>query len=332
MIEAWRRIDSRITYQDILDRQRSDPTFGGIGLKKLSKNALQNHCYRDCRKLLNSWVEYGRRGEPHRTEVETIEGLSYDQVVYNTVLKESPTFKGRLVKIAFRRRPKDGLFRATPMEVTSANVRQTTFDLLQFMDAAPEPKQSSPDNYMTPCMDAAWEMSLILSERARMHDKQHWSKLARQCLPVTWGDRLAKSKKTVSNSTYDGGCAICSWTEGRDEGFTFDQEKEDHLFTPRKRIRSPSESNSDEPLSRKRKRNKFVMNYNLDSETESEDEIIIKDGSPQTRDGSSPSSSLVFATPVHSRSAYASDEDYDIEVVGDDENATESLSSSEVSP
>lgn len=297
MIEAWRRIDTRITYQDILDRQRTDPGFGGIGLKKLSKNALQNHCYRDCRKILNNWVEYGRRDDPHRTEVETIEGLTYDQIVYNTVLPRCSSFNGRLVKLAFKRRTEDGLFHAVPVQVTPANVLQTTFDIMRFRDAA-LPKMS-PTNFMTFDMDAAWQMSLSLMERARMHGKQHWSKLDRQCLPVTWFDRVAKSKKTVPNPTYDGGCAVCTWTEGRDEGFALKDRS--NQSTPRKRIRASSDSNSDEPLFKKQKRVQ-IANDDLNSDYESEDELVMDEGSPRARHDPCATGSHTFLTPTQSLS------------------------------
>lgn len=179
-------------------------------------------------------------------------------------------------------------------------------------------------------MDAAWEMSLLLNERARMHGKQHWSKLGRQCLPITWFDRLKKEKKTNANPTYDGGCSICSWTEGRDEGFTFNQEQEDYLFTPRKRIRASSDSNSDEPLFKKRKRTKFAERY-LDRETGSEDEVIIPNGSPQNLDKSSPSSSLAFPIPGRSLLAFEGQEGYDAGADEYDKDATESILSSGVS-
>lgn len=328
MIEAWRRIDTRITYQDILDRQRSDPVFGGIGLKKLTKNALQNHCYRDCRKILNNWVEYGRRDEPHRTEVETIEELTYNQIVYNTVLRESSTFKGRLVRLTFRREKEDGLFRAVPVQVTPANVRRTTFDILHFMDGALP--MISPDNHMTPSMDAAWQMSLLLTERAQMHGKQHWSKLDRQCLPITWYDRLKASKKTVSNPTYDGGCAVCSWTEGREEGLTFNQEMEDLLSAPRKRIRAPSDTNRDGLLFKKRKRAQSTR-YDPDSDTESEDGVVIEGGSPRARYDSPASSHLAFTTPLKLPLASTGEEVYDIEMEDCDKGATQGLLFSGVS-
>lgn len=332
MVEAWRRIDTRITYQDILDRQRSDPDFGGVGIKKLSKNALQNHCYRDCRKVLNNWIEYGRRDEPHRTEVENIEELSYTQIAYNTVLRESSEFKGRLVRVALKQHTKDGLYHAEPVEVTPANVRRTTFDLWQFIEAAPPPL--SPDNYMTVSMDAAWQMSILLMERARMHGKQHWSKLGRQCLPVTWFDRLGKDKKTVPNPTYDGGCTVCTWYEGRDEGFTtYDRDFEVSLAS-RKRGRAASGSNSDEPLMKKRRRVRAAKD-DLDSDNESEVETEIDNRSLRARRCTSPASSNAFTTPEKPRqssSALATDEEeYDAGMEDYDDDATEVLLSSGVS-
>ena len=329
MIEAWRRIDTRITYQDILDRQRTDPGFGGIGLKKLSKNALQNHCYRDCRKILNNWVEYGRRGEPHRTEVETIEELTYDQIVYNTVLPKSSTINGRLVRLAFKRQTEDGLFHAVPVQVTPANILQTTFDIMYFRDAALP--TISPTNFMTSSMDAAWQMSLLLMERARKHGKQHWSKLDRQCLPVTWFDRLAKSKQTVSNPTYDGGCAVCTWKEGRDKGFALkDHTALANQSTPRKRVRAPSDSNSDEPLFKKRKRAQ-ISNDDSESDYESEEELLMDAGSPKARHGPRPTGSHTFMTPVQSHSVSGVDKEYNAETEVHGDDATQDMLSSEVS-
>lgn len=333
MVEAWRRIDTRITYQDILDRQRTDHDFGGIGLKKLSKNALQNHCYRDSRKILNNWVEYGRRDEPHRTEVETIEELSYKQIVYNAVLQESSAFQGRLVKFTFKRRTEDGLFHAESVQVTQANVLLTTFDILHFSDAA-LPKLS-PDNHMTASMDAAWQMSLLLMERAQLHGKQHWSKLDRNCLPVTWFDRLEKSKKTISNPTYDGGCAVCTWEEGRDAGVASnDKRKSEDFVTARKRGKAPSGSNSDEPLVKKRRRAQ-VAKVELDSDSESKAEVIIDDESPGARRGTSAARSSAVMTPVQprrsSRAVSRDQEDYDAETEDCDDDATQGMLSSGVS-
>lgn len=203
LIEAWRRLDTRIGYQDILDRQYADPS---LGLKKHSKNALQNHCRRECRKVLNAWVEYGRRDEPHRTEVEAIESMSYESVQFNTTLKRSEMFSGRLVKVRLERRVDDGLYYASPHQVTIENWRETTLPLDHFLT-------DSQYMEMTPSMHAAWEMYLMLMERAAVHGSGHWSKLDRSCLPVTWYDRT--TVKSVPNDTYDGGCTTCTWSMER---------------------------------------------------------------------------------------------------------------------
>jgi len=214
LIEAWRRIDPRIKYQDILDRQQADPGFGGIGLKKLTKNALQNHCRRSCRKILNSWVEYGRRAEPHRTEVEAIERLSLQNIVLNTVLSVCDIASDRLVKLQLERHREKGLYHVKPATVTLQNIFNTTFPTDYFiLPMGGNIKKNEPR--MSPGMMAAWEMSLILSERAEIHGKSHWSKLDKRCLPVTWFDRT--KDKATKNNTYDGGCPGCTWVLGRDQ-------------------------------------------------------------------------------------------------------------------
>ena len=339
MVEAWRRLDSRITYEDIRDRQRSDPDFGGLGLKKLSKNALQNHCRRDCRKVLNNWVEYGRRDEPHRTEVETIEELTYENIAYNTVLRRSEEFPHRLVKVRFQRRTEDGFWYAEPLEVTGANVTQTTFCIHRFEKAA-LPALST-ENYMTKSMDAAWEMSLLLQERARKHGKQHWSKLNKQCLPVTWFDRVKREKRTAPNPTYDGGCAICTWTEGSSEGVESNKKeskkrKLQTFVTPNKRSRAASDSNSDEPLMTKLKRVR-LSEAGIDSDYESEDDEIPDESPVNNRHKeSTPISSTAFTTPVRTRRTFygklKEENEYDagVEDYDEDEDATQGLLSSEV--
>ncbi len=203
LVEAWRHLDTRISYRDILDRQQEDPD---LGLVKHSKNALQNHCRRECRKVLNSWVEYGRRDEPHRTEVEAIEGLTYENIVHNTTLNRCNAMPDRLVKVRLERRHDDGLYYAVPLEVTSTNRLETTLPLDHFLHGGEAGE-------MTQSMSKAWEMYLILTERAEVHGLDHWSKLPRMCLPVSWYDRTRV--KSVPNDTYDGGCAICTWSVER---------------------------------------------------------------------------------------------------------------------
>jgi hypothetical protein len=235
LVEAWRRLDPRIGYQDILDRQCADPK---LGLKKHTKNALQNHCRRECRKVLNAWVEYGRRDEPHRTEVEAIEGLAYENIQLNTTLKRSEIFSNRLVKVRLERRVEDGLYYATPHMATIQNWRDTTLPLDHFLP------DSQPMD-MTCSMHAAWEMYLALMERAAVHGYVHWSKLDRSCLPVTWYDRT--TVKSVPNDTYDGGCATCTWSLGRAIPASADgeHEKDEASSTKKTNKRRRSESRAE---------------------------------------------------------------------------------------
>jgi hypothetical protein len=322
MIEGWRRIDSRISYQDILDRQRCDPDYGGIGLKKSTPNALQNHCRRACRKILNNWVEYGRRDEPHRTEVEAIEELDYDNIVNNTVLNELADFPGRLVKVRFQRLLDDGLWHAEKMEVTEANIRETTYDINHFCGSALP--GISDTNLMTKCMIAAWEMSILLQERAGVHGKQHWSKLDKQCLPTSWFDRLQKHQRTVANVTFDGGCAVCTWTEGREDAvvLTKQKQKQPAVSTLRKRGRATSSSNSDEPLMKKHKKTRAAKDDEESDQEEARDDALEEETASRP----------AFSTPVPPRRAvrFAAEADYEAEAEDYDDDATESMLSSEV--
>jgi len=211
-VETWRRIDPRISYQDILDRMVADPHYGGVGLKKPSKNCLQNHCRRACRKVLNNWLEYGRRDEPHRTEVETIEQLSHHNIAHNTVLNRYDGSHDLLVRVRFERKHDDGIYRAVPFDVTEDNVFQTTFPLHYFLRHTLTPSTGMAMNRE---MMAAWELLLILQERAQVHGVHHWSRLKKRCLPISWFDRT--KNKAEKNDTFDGGCPVCSWCEGRDE-------------------------------------------------------------------------------------------------------------------
>jgi hypothetical protein len=323
MIEGWRRIDSRISYQDILDRQRCDPDYGGIGLKKSTPNALQNHCRRACRKILNNWVEYGRRDESHRTEVEAIEELNYDNIVNNTVLNESADFPGRLVKIRFQRLLDDGLWHAEKMEVTEANIRETTYDVNHFCGSALP--GISETNLMTKCMIAAWEMSMLLQERAGVHGKQHWSKLDKQCLPTSWFDRLQKNQRTVANVTFDGGCAVCTWTEGREDSvvLAMQKQKQRAVSTLRKRGRATSSSNSDVPLMKKHKKARVAKDDKESDQEEARDDALEEETAsrPAFRTSVPPRRAVRFAEEK---------EDYEAQGEDYDEDATESMLSSEV--
>jgi hypothetical protein len=212
LIEAWRRIDPRITYPDILDRQIEDEEFG---LKKITPNALSNHCQRECRMILNMWVDYNRREVPHKTDVEALEALSYQNIMLNTILNVCPDRQDRLTKIRFTRRSKHdwGRYYIEPCEVNENNLFETTFPIDHFLlksELPPEGLHSMDDSML-----AAWELSLILQERAQIHKVSHWSKLKHCCLPISWDDRLVN--KRVENDTFDLGCAVCTWTPGRDK-------------------------------------------------------------------------------------------------------------------
>jgi hypothetical protein len=210
LVEAWRRIDPRITYADILDRQIEEQ-----GLIKLDKNALQNHCRRECRMVLGMWTSYERRAVPHRTDVEAIENLSLENIKLNTILQVCPERQDRLVKIRLTRRSDDdyGKYYAEPYEVNEANLYETTFPVDHFViksELSPHEVHKVDDS-----MSAAWELSLKLQERARIHGVSHWRKLANHCRPVSWFDRTIN--KRVENDTFDGGCPLCTWDAGRDQ-------------------------------------------------------------------------------------------------------------------
>ncbi|KAG9777748.1 hypothetical protein ABEF93_006582 [Exophiala dermatitidis] len=206
LIETWRRLDPRIKFSDILDRMTADPTYGGgIGLVKPSSNILQNHCRRNCRKLLKTSMERSSRDEPHRTEVEALESLTSENLTYNTVLDVCELFPDRLVKVKLAQDTPNGQLRAEKYKVTAENWKHTTLAKDYFLKAvALRGYQAMDDTRL-----AAWEMLLLLQERADKHGLVHWSKLPKTCLPVSWFDRTRN--KTLPNDTFDGGCNVCTW-------------------------------------------------------------------------------------------------------------------------
>jgi hypothetical protein len=212
LVEAWRRIDPRITYTDILDRQTEDDVYC-IG--KLDKNALQNRCRRECRMALGCWTEGERRDEVYRTDVEVIERLSYQNITLNTILDVCPARQDRLTKVRLVTRSSDGQGKlvAQPFDVDSSNVYETTFPIDYFVLTSEVPPNGL--HIMDNSMMAAWELCLILQERARLHGASSWSKLADKCRPAAWFDRT--NNKRVENETYDGGCSVCTWVPGRDQ-------------------------------------------------------------------------------------------------------------------
>jgi phage baseplate assembly protein W len=98
---------------------------------------------------------------------------------------------------------------------------------------------------MTQSMHAAWEMYLILMERATVHGYCHWSKLERSCLPVTWYDRTPV--KSVPNDTYDGGCATCTWSKDREIPGTpeIKRDPQEVLSTPKSKKRRRSKGHAE---------------------------------------------------------------------------------------
>ncbi|RMZ80526.1 hypothetical protein DV737_g2929, partial [Chaetothyriales sp. CBS 132003] len=130
LIEAWRRLDPRISYEDIIERMTADPEFcQGKGLIIPSKNSLQMHTLRSCRKLLGYWQLEGQKEEPSRAMVEAIERLTPSNLLYNTVLPICESDPNRLVKLKFERKTEDGQFKAVPLVVTADNINKVTLPL-----------------------------------------------------------------------------------------------------------------------------------------------------------------------------------------------------------
>jgi len=143
------------------------------------------------------------------TAVESIEQLSFHNLQFNTVLDISDLRPDRLTKVKFVRRIENGLLRPEKCTVTGSNWTAMTFPLNHFLEGM----GNSPYEPMSSAMSEAWELLLILQERARHHRVTHWSKLPKTCLPMTWFDRT-KQKPRI-NDTFDGGCGQCSWLLGR---------------------------------------------------------------------------------------------------------------------
>ena len=213
MVEAWRRLDPRITYADILDRQTEDPERGIV---KLDKNALSNRCTRECRKVLGHWTSYDKRDIPHRTDVEAIEKLSYQNILLNTILDVCPGRQDRLNRVCMVRKSGDdwGKLYAKPCEFDATDLHEKTFPLDHFILKSEVPLDGL--HSMDDTMLAAWELSLILQERARLHNQYSWATLPDRCKPVSWYDRTGGGKR-IQNDTFDGGCLVCTWVPGRDQ-------------------------------------------------------------------------------------------------------------------
>ncbi|RMZ86510.1 hypothetical protein DV736_g6265, partial [Chaetothyriales sp. CBS 134916] len=253
VLEAWRRLDPRISYEDIIDRMTADPEFcQGKGLSIPSKNSLQMHTLRSCRKLLGYWQLEGRKNEPSRAMVEAIEKLTPNNLLYNTVLPIFENDTNRLVKLKFERKTEDGQFKAVPLVVTPDNINKVTLPLNFFC----QPLQ---DNASTVgvSVDRAWETLLVLQERADIHGLSHWSKLHKNCRPISWqtrtkgaipdnrpdDDKDGDDRTRAHTDTYDGGCSVCTWRP-KSEGAG--RAEKDHSFK-----RQRADESDEEPVARR---------------------------------------------------------------------------------
>lgn len=211
--------------QDISDRMVEDLNYFGQRLKKPPSNALSNHSYRGCRKILGSYNDYARRDQPHRATVESLEKLSFEKVWMNTVLSRSVEFPDRLVRVKFVRKGVDatGQYEARPVEVTKQNYIQTTFPLDHFCLRKFDPCVVSQLEYdLMPALSILFD----LQKKAELHELGHWRDLPKECLPESWFDRTRDGAPEKPN--YDGGCNICTWRPGVDapspkaQAFNFD--------------------------------------------------------------------------------------------------------------
>ena len=225
LVHTWRCLDSRIMLQDITDRMVEDDNYFGHRLKKPPSNALSNHSYRGCRKILGSYNDYSRRDQPHRATIESLEKLSYEKLWMNTVLSRSVEFPDRLVRVKFVRKGVDasGQYTAKPVEVTVDNYLQMTFPLDYFCLRDFDPCVVSQLEYdLLPAMSILFD----LQKKAELHELGHWRDLPKGCLPESWFDRTREGAPEKPN--YDGGCYICTWRPGIDapspkaQSFNFD--------------------------------------------------------------------------------------------------------------
>ncbi len=213
LVHSWRCLDSRISLQDITDRMVEDSNYYGQKLKKPPSNALSNHCYRGCRKILGSYNDYARRDQPHRATVESLEKLSFEKVWMNTVLSRSVEFPDRLVRVMFVRKGVDatGQYAVKSVEVTPENYLDTTFPLDHFCLRQFDPCVVSQLEYdLLPAMSILFD----LQKKAELHELAHWKDLPRECLPESWFDRTREG--APEKQTYDGGCEVCTWRPGVD--------------------------------------------------------------------------------------------------------------------
>ncbi|RMD41405.1 hypothetical protein DV735_g3749, partial [Chaetothyriales sp. CBS 134920] len=265
LLEAWRRLDPRISYEDIIDRMTADPEFcQGKGLTIPTKNSLQMHTLRSCRKLLGYWQLEGQKEEPSRAMVEAIERLTPCNLLYNTVLPLCTTYPNRLVRLKFERKTEDGQFRAVPLMVTPANVSITTMPLNFF-------SQHLNGNGFGLSVDRAWETLLILQERADIHGLSHWSKLHKNCRPISWqtrtkgaipqnraeDDKDGDDRNKAQFDSYDGGCSVCTWRPKSEA--TEVEDTVDSLKRPR------GEESGGEPVARRLRSDTYDLGLSSES-------------------------------------------------------------------
>lgn len=237
-IEAWRRMDPRIGYDDILDRMVEDPSFAdGEGLIKPNTGSLSNQCHRKCRKLLSLAATGQTRDESHKTTVEALENLTWHNIRYNTILPISAIDPERIVKLMFVKKNdknSSSSYKVKAMAETPDNLHETTLPIDYFLTDKEKSneeviKRAGREPRLPKKMDKAFKTLLMLQERAMIHGFKHWSELGKDCVPRTWNDRVKEkdhtnevvdltkednedTKKVEQKETfYDGGCEVCTW-------------------------------------------------------------------------------------------------------------------------
>lgn len=195
-IAAWRLLDPRVTYQDILDRMTEDEVY-----QRPTKNALQQSVYRNVRKLLHSFVGQSVRGDPQRVDVEAIEDLTSLNVERNTVLSE-PCIEfdpQRLVKLGLFQ--DDSGWKAELVNVTKDNVQAATVPMHYFRTG----HDIDGPFLMSQRMNEAFTLLLQLQYEAAKQGLEHWTRLEKKYFPDSWHDRIKhtvmKQKKEEKDNT-----------------------------------------------------------------------------------------------------------------------------------
>ncbi|KAL9106612.1 MAG: hypothetical protein Q9227_008395 [Pyrenula ochraceoflavens] len=224
MIEAWRLLDPRITYGDIIARMDEDPKWG---YKRPSPNTLQQRCSREFRRPFHKFVANIRRGITSREDVRAIERLTQLNIDFNTTLGPSPECSSflsrkRLVK------NKDQLStelisREDEIELGLQPLQNHDF-LLARTATGEHASSDAPfkrvQREFRESVDEAIELLFILQERARAHglpevertDKSAWESLPDCCLPAEW--QQSKRQPSVKRKSKEPvpvfeGCDAC---------------------------------------------------------------------------------------------------------------------------